>query len=110
MPLSRIFPTQGQNPRLLHRQVDPSPRSHQGRPLCEPGQTYLEGNFILDSVNQLGIVFAVTTGTGENKKKMSCELSLTQVLTEPQSGDNFLDSSEELLQGAGEGTSVFMDD
>lgn len=37
-------------------------------------------------------------------------MSLTQVLTEPQSGDNLLDSSEELLQGAGEATSVFTDD
>ena len=55
-----------------------------GKALCKLGQTYLEGNFILDSVNQLGIVFAVTTGNGENKK-MSCELSLTQVLTEPHS-------------------------
>ena len=40
-----------------------------GKALCKLGQTYLEGNFILDSVNQLGIVFAVTTGNGENKKK-----------------------------------------
>ena len=39
-----------------------------GKALCKLGQTYLEGNFILNSVNQLGIVFAVTTGNGENKK------------------------------------------
>ena len=34
VPLQRIFPIQGSNPRLLHWQVDSLPVSHQGSPGC----------------------------------------------------------------------------